>query len=89
VLPPPPLSCSLGLASPSLIVYLTNPLSYREWESVPRLFFFFFPVGLGLNSGLLQLQSICSQSRCFTTWAMPPVHYTLVILEMESPKLFA
>jgi hypothetical protein len=66
VLPPPPLSCSLGLASPSLIVYLTNPLSYREWESVPRLFFFFFPVGLGLNSGLLQLQS-----RLSTVWAVP------------------
>jgi hypothetical protein len=38
----------------------------------------------GLNSGLCTLQS-----RCCTAWATPPVHFSLIILEMESHKLFA
>jgi hypothetical protein len=29
------------------------------------------------------------QSRCSITWAAPPVHFALVILEMESCELFA
>jgi hypothetical protein len=29
------------------------------------------------------------QSRCFTTWATPPVYFVLIILEMESRELFA
>jgi hypothetical protein len=42
-----------------------------------------------LNSGLLCFQSRCSQSRSSTAWVTPPVHFDMVILGMESPKLFA
>jgi hypothetical protein len=36
-----------------------------------------------------ELRVLCSQSRYSITWAMPPVHFVLVILEMGSWELFA
>jgi hypothetical protein len=32
---------------------------------------------------------VWTQVFTFTTWAIPPVHFALVILEMESHELFA
>jgi hypothetical protein len=58
-------------------------------ESLPSVLFFFLLffllflcfclvlVGLGF-----ELRALSLQSRCFTTWATPPVHFALVILEM-------
>jgi hypothetical protein len=40
-------------------------------------------MGLGF-----ELRASYSQSRCFTTWATCPVHFTLVILEMRAHELF-
>jgi hypothetical protein len=40
-------------------------------------FFFFFLVRLGF-----ELRAFCLQSRYCTTWAIPPVHFALFILEM-------
>jgi hypothetical protein len=45
---------------------------------------FFFLMGLGF-----ELRALYLQSRSSTPWAIPPVHFALVILEMESHKLFA
>jgi hypothetical protein len=39
--------------------------------------FFFFFVGLGF-----ELRTSCLQIRCCTAWAMPPVYFSVVILEM-------
>jgi hypothetical protein len=39
--------------------------------------FFFSLVGLGF-----ELRALCFQSRCYTTWTIPPVHFVLLILEM-------
>jgi hypothetical protein len=36
-----------------------------------------------------ELRALCLQSRYSITWATPPVHFALVILEMESCELFA
>jgi hypothetical protein len=47
-------------------------------HSVSLLIFFFLAV-LGIELGVL----------CFATWATPPVHFALVILETEVLKLFA
>jgi hypothetical protein len=41
------------------------------------LFIYFF-VGQGF-----ELRALCLQNRHSITWAMPPVHFALVILEME------
>jgi hypothetical protein len=46
--------------------------------------FFFFLVGLGF-----ELRPLCLQTRCFTTWDTPSVHFALVNFEMESLKPFA
>jgi hypothetical protein len=45
---------------------------------------FVFLVGVGF-----ELRASCLQSGCSTTCATPPVHFALVILEMESLELFA
>jgi hypothetical protein len=42
----------------------------------------FFLVGLEF-----ELRVLSWQSRCFSAWAAPPVHFVLVVLEMESFEL--
>jgi hypothetical protein len=36
-----------------------------------------------------ELRALHLQSRCLTAWATPPLHFALVILEVESLELFA
>jgi hypothetical protein len=50
----------------------------------PNFFFIFFFGGTwGMNSGLR-----VHKADSLTTWAIPPAHFVLVILEMKSCKLF-
>jgi hypothetical protein len=37
----------------------------------------------------LGLWALCLQSRCSVIWVTSPVHFVVVILEMESQELFA
>jgi hypothetical protein len=71
-----------GLASNCNLPDLCLPSSrdYRCELLIPAstyVSFFFFLVGLGFEFRALHLQS-----RCSIAWAMPPVHFALVILEM-------
>jgi hypothetical protein len=60
-------------------IIITTFLSNTRASS---LFFFFGGTGVWI-------QASCLQSRCFTAWATPSVHFALVILEMRSQELFA
>jgi hypothetical protein len=48
-----------------------------KWIRTGPTQWFFFLMGLGF-----EIRDWCLQSRCFTTWATPPVHFGLVILEL-------
>jgi hypothetical protein len=55
-----------------------NCIVYKAKYITFLLFFFFFLVGIRFEVRALHLQS-----RCSTTWAMPPVCFVLVILEKD------
>jgi hypothetical protein len=56
-------------------------------SSVFPIFIYLFKLLLGLR--VWTQVYIHSQIRHSTTWTTPPVHFALVILEMEPPELFA
>jgi hypothetical protein len=58
-----------------------NNGSFRGWLNEE---FFFFFVGLEFEHRTLSFRS-----RYSTAWVPPPVHFPLLILEMQSPELFA
>jgi hypothetical protein len=61
--------------------FLNRGNETMRWGLLKSLF---FSVGLAFELG-----ASCLQSRHPTAWATPVVHFALVILEMESFKLFA
>jgi hypothetical protein len=66
-----------SIVSSSIIMDFLNYLNFFLW-------------GWDLNSWLW----VCKagrhlQSRCYTTWATPPAHFTIIILEVGSCELFA
>jgi hypothetical protein len=79
----------LALLGPQLKASLTFQASALPLEPWPKswlklFFFFFFLVGLGF-----ELRASNLQSRRYTAWVIPSVHFALVILEMGSCELFA
>jgi hypothetical protein len=58
-------------------------------KKVPYILYHFIVFCLFFLVGLtFELKTSHLQSRCSTAWAMLPVHFALVILEMGSCKLF-
>jgi hypothetical protein len=57
---------------------------FPRYSRVSKYYLFIYFVGL-----VFELRASHLQSSCSTSLATPPVHFALVILEMESQDLFA